>query len=435
MLILGLRFFYLLAVVGLFGYLWDRLVSETSSHWFVLSLLALILAYQLWSSHRLMQALMRDDLIGKDRGLGNWREIYYLLQKYSKNWRLKLQEAQSQQEKFIQAIQASPNGILMLDEGDHIEWCNENSERHFGINSKRDAMQKIAYLIRNPVFTRYVQSKRYDEPIQLDGMGSNGNLSLSIQLFPYGGNRKLMLSQDITQSKKNEAMRRDFVANVSHELRTPLTVLSGFLETVRELNLSEDDRKRYLDLMHVQSGRMEALVEDLLILTSLESSPQPLSNQRIPVKPLLNRLVQDAQGLSNGRHQIMTEIESNHDLQGDEKEIYSAFGNLITNAIRYTPEGGKITVSWKDTPLDEAVFSVRDTGPGIAEEHIPRLTERFYRVDRSRSRDTGGTGLGLAIVKHIVTRHGAHLEIQSELGQGSCFSIRFSESRILKSKS
>lgn len=164
----------------------------------------------------------------------------------------------------------------------------------------------------------------------------------------------------------------------------------------------------------------------------MESSPQPLSNQHIPIKPLLNRLIQDAHGLSNGKHQILTEFDSIKDIQGDEKEIFSAFSNLITNAIRYTPEGGKITISWQDTSQREAIFSVEDTGPGIAAEHIPRLTERFYRVDRSRSRDTGGTGLGLAIVKHIVTRHGASFEIQSEVGRGSRFSIRFPESRVYK---
>lgn len=268
MFILGLRFFYLLAVVGLLAYFWGRFVSPSTSLWFASTLLVFILAYQLWNSHRLMQALLRDELVAKDRGMGNWREIFYLLHKNDKTWRHKLHLALEQQEKFIQAIQASPNGILMLDDADHIEWCNGVSERHFGINSKRDAMQKLSYLIRQPSFTQYIQNKRYEEPIQLEGMGINGNLSLNIQLFPYGVNRKLMLSQDITQTKKNEAMRRDFVANVSHELRTPLTVLSGFLETVRELKLSEEDRKRYLDLMHVQSERMEALVEDLLILTS-----------------------------------------------------------------------------------------------------------------------------------------------------------------------
>jgi two-component system phosphate regulon sensor histidine kinase PhoR len=434
MLIWGLRFLYLLAVVALSGYLWGRFISESTQIWFALCLLATILAYQLWNSQRLMQILVNDDLVGKSRGLGNWREIYYLLQKYAKDWRQKLSLAQDQQEKFIQAIQASPNGILMLDEGDHIEWCNGVSERHFGVNSKRDAMQKLTYLIRHPTFIQYIQNKRYDEPIQLDGMGNQGNLSLSIQVFPYGGNRKLMLSQDITQTKKNEAMRRDFVANVSHELRTPLTVLSGFLETVRELKLTEEDRRRYLDLMHVQSGRMTALVEDLLILSTLESSPPPPSKQSILIQPLLNRLVQDAQGLSNGKHQIITEFSSQKNLQGDEKEIYSAFGNLITNAIRYTPEGGKVTIQWQDEQ-DGAFFAVHDSGPGIAPEHIPRLTERFYRVDRSRSRDTGGTGLGLAIVKHIVTRHNASLGIQSELGKGSLFTISFPSWRLQEQNS
>lgn len=430
MIIWAFRFAYLIAVVAGMGYVWGKFISESTQYLFATVLLILILAYQMWNVQRLMQSLISGELIGhKRRGLGNWREINYLLQKLEKKWRDKASLALSQQEKFIQAIQASPNGILMLDDVDQIEWCNGVSERHLGLNSIRDSMQKLTFLVRHPTFTQYIQNKQYEEPILLDGMGIDGNLSLNIQVFPYGGNKKLLLSQDVTQSKKSEAMRRDFIANVSHELRTPLTVLSGFLETVRELPLSDQDRKRYLDLMYVQSGRMTALVEDLLILTTLESSPPPPSNQLILIEPLLKRLVQDAQGLSSGKHQIVTQFTSSRNLQGDEKEIYSAFGNLITNAIRYTPEGGQIRIEWGDDQ-DGAYFSVRDTGPGIALEHIPRLTERFYRVDRSRSRDTGGTGLGLAIVKHIVTRHNATLEIRSDLGKGSTFSIYFPAWRL-----
>lgn len=432
MFIWGLQFLYLIAMIAVTGYLWGSLVSESSQFLVISILLAIVLAYQMWNVRRLMDTLVQDDFGNhqKRRGLGIWREIHYLLAKLAKKWREKASQALIQQERFIQAIQASPNGILMLDESDHIEWCNSVSERHLGLNSKRDAMQKLTFLVRHPSFTQYIQNKHYEEPVQLDGMGIGAHhLSLSVQVFPYAGNKKLLLSQDVTQSKKNEAMRRDFIANVSHELRTPLTVLSGFLETVRELQLSEEDRQRYLDLMHVQSGRMTALVEDLLILTTLESSPPPPSKQLILIEPLLNRLVQDAQGLSKGKHQIITEFTSHKNIQGDEKEIYSAFGNLITNAIRYTPEGGKIYIYWVDDQMG-TIFSVHDTGPGIAGEHIPRLTERFYRVDRSRSRDTGGTGLGLAIVKHIVTRHNASLDIQSELGQGSSFTITLPNWRL-----
>jgi len=427
----ALKFLYLIGIILISTYAWGQYISESSQYFFGFGLSFILLGYQIWKTHELLEFLIKGELIPKkQKGLGNWREIYYLLDKLGNRWSKKLNSALNEQEKFIQAIQASPNGVLMLDHEDHIEWCNAVSERHLGLNSKRDAMQKVTYLIRNPLFTQYIQGNNYQEPITMDSMGVDGTLSLSIQIFPFGGSRKLVLSQDITQSQKNEAMRRDFVANVSHELRTPLTVLSGFLETVRELHLNDEDRKRYLDLMYVQSERMTALVEDLLILTRLESSPPPLTPHRIDTSSLFNKLIADAQGLSAGKHKIETDFSAQLDIQGDEKEIYSAFGNLITNAIRYTPEGGVVRVSWLTNPQGSAIFSVADSGPGIAAEHLPRLTERFYRVDRSRSRDTGGTGLGLAIVKHIVTRHQANLNIQSEVGRGSTFSIEFPESRL-----
>jgi two-component system phosphate regulon sensor histidine kinase PhoR len=224
-------------------------------------------------------------------------------------------------------------------------------------------------------------------------------------------------------------MRRDFVANVSHELKTPLTVLSGFLETVQELELNEADQKKYLDLMSVQTGRMKTLVEDLLTLAKLEGNPEPPVTQVVPMGVMLSRLQSDAQGLSQGHHQIVVEKNSDRNVLGDDLELYSAFGNLVSNAVRYTPDGGNITIRWADLE-DGAIFTVIDTGPGIAQEHIPRLTERFYRVDRSRSRDTGGTGLGMAIVKHVINRHHGELKIESTLGVGSEFSLTFPQQRI-----
>jgi two-component system phosphate regulon sensor histidine kinase PhoR len=224
-------------------------------------------------------------------------------------------------------------------------------------------------------------------------------------------------------------MRREFVANVSHEMRTPLTVVSGFIETLRD----EEDpkaRERYLDLMADQAGRMQRLVEDLLTLSSLESSPPPSMDEVVEMGPLLERLGADARALSGGRHAIRLEgADTGYDLVGSDKELASAFGNLVSNAIRYTPEGGTVTLRWH--PVEEgAAFEVEDTGIGIAPEHIPRLTERFYRVDRGRSRETGGTGLGLAIVKHALGRHGGALAISSELGKGSAFSARFGRPRL-----
>ena len=430
MLLSVARLIYLFGFIAVLTYLWGRLVSSDTQLYFGFSLVSLAFIYQFLSANRLLQVLIDDDLMRKSRGLGVWREIYYILSKKNQIALNKILAVEGQQAQFIQAIQASPNGVLVLNGSDQIDWCNEVAEKHLGINSKRDAMQHITHLLRKPVFVQYINSKSYEDSIELVDMGPQSNLILSLQVFPYGANKKLILTQDITQRKQNESMRRDFIANVSHELKTPLTVLGGFLETIHDLPLSEQERSKYIEMMIVQSNQMRSLVDDLLILTKLESSPPPPSSHVLNVNDLLLRLEKDAKALSNGRHQIQIQIESQKNIQGDEKEIFSAFSNLISNAVRYTPENGMVDISWKDLPDGQSEFSVNDTGNGISPEHIPRLTERFYRVDQSRSRDSGGTGLGLAIVKYIVIRHNANLLITSEVGKGSKFSIQFPASRL-----
>lgn len=391
--------------------------------------LGLLLAYQLWHSSKLSSLLLLQNYVQSPKAFGTWEEIYYRLNKLVRSWRDQVLEIEQQHSRFIQAVQATPNGVVMLNEDDQIEWCNGIAEQHFGINAKRDAMQRITHILRKPAFVQYIIRQNYREPVRLTNMGAFEQFSLDVQIFPYGDKQKLVLSQDVSQIEKTDSMRRDFVANVSHELKTPLTVLSGFLETVQELELNEADRKKYLDLMSVQTGRMKTLVEDLLTLAKLEGNPEPPVTQVVPMAAMLSRLQADAQGLSQGQHQIVVENNSQKNVLGDDLELYSAFGNLVSNAVRYTPEGGNITIRWSDLG-DEAIFSVIDTGTGIAQEHIPRLTERFYRVDRSRSRDTGGTGLGMAIVKHVISRHHGELKIESTLGVGSEFSLTFPTQRI-----
>ena len=391
--------------------------------------LGLLLAYQLWHSSKLSSLLLSQNYVQAPKAFGTWEEIYYRLNKLVRSWRDQVLEIEQQHSRFIQAVQATPNGVVMLNEDDQIEWCNGIAEQHFGINAKRDAMQRVTHILRKPAFVQYIIRQNYREPVRLTNMGLFEQFSLDVQIFPYGDKQKLLLSQDVSQIEKTDSMRRDFVANVSHELKTPLTVLSGFLETVQELELNEEDRKKYLDLMSVQTGRMKTLVEDLLTLAKLEGNPEPPVTQVVPMGVMLSRLQADAQGLSQGRHQILVENNSQKNVLGDDLELYSAFGNLVSNAVRYTPDGGNITIRWSDSG-DEAIFSVIDTGTGIAQEHIPRLTERFYRVDRSRSRDTGGTGLGMAIVKHVISRHHGELKIESTLGIGSEFSLSFPQQRI-----
>jgi two-component system phosphate regulon sensor histidine kinase PhoR len=241
---------------------------------------------------------------------------------------------------------------------------------------------------------------------------------------------KLVLSQDITERERADAMRRDFVANVSHEIRTPLTVLAGFVETMAGVPLTEAERERVLTLMAQQTDRMQALVADLLTLAQLEGSPRPASDRWLAVGALFKRVAADAGALSAGRHRIEVSGGEGAEIAGSETELLSAIGNLLNNAVRYTPEGGRIELHWTERPDGGAEVEVKDTGPGIGREHLPRLTERFYRVDGSRSRETGGTGLGLAIVKHVAQRHGGAIDITSELGKGSCFRLVLPAARV-----
>ena len=362
---------------------------------------------------------------------GVWGEIYYRLHKLAKRWHAQVRQVEQQHSRFIQAIQASPNGVVMLDDHDQIEWCNAIAEVHFGIEAKRDLRQHVTHLVRQPDFVRYLNSHQYDEMLVMRGMGEKRQNVLSVQVFPYGENRKLVLSADITELERTDSMRRDFVANVSHELKTPLTVLSGFLETMRELPLDETERSRYLELMDQQASRMRNIVDDLLVLAKLEGDLKPPSDHPIDMRAVLRHVRDDAQTLSNGRHRITFESDDALTVSGVETEVMSALGNLVTNAVRYTPEGGEIHARWALVG-DSAVFSVTDTGFGVPAADIPRLTERFYRVDRSRSRDTGGTGLGLAIVKHVLQRHDAVLDVKSEEGRGSTFSVRFPAQRTVR---
>jgi two-component system phosphate regulon sensor histidine kinase PhoR len=429
---MGLRTIYSLGSIFLLSAVWARFFSVEHGIYFSIFLLSTYVGYQSWNQYRLLKALKDDDLIGHRRGLGIWQDIFSNLERKAKDWRQEILRSELEYKRFIQAVQASPNGLVMLDEEDQIEWCNNVCKEHFRLDPLRDARQPITFLLRHPDFVKYMVKANFSDPLNLDFMGVNGNLMLLLQIFPYGENRKLLLSQDVTILKKNESIRQDFVANVSHELRTPLTVLNGFLETIRDLPLNEVERKKYINMMSAQSTRMLTLVEELLILTRLDHSPISPKTSVVKVADLVQRIVEDGRVLSNGNHIIRLSIVSKKNILGAENELFSAFGNLLTNAIRYTPEGGTVHVYWEDAPDGGAIYSVRDTGIGIAPEHISRVTERFYRVDRSRSRDTGGTGLGLAIVKHVAIRHSALLNIESTLAVGSVFSIIFNKDRISK---
>ena len=352
--------------------------------------------------------------------------------------RAREQQAQASDQRlqdFLAAIQASPNGVVLLDAEGRIEWCNQTAATQLGIDARRDMLQLIGNLVRDPGFAAYHGSGDYRRDIVVTGRESTSSrpVRISVQLHPYGEGRQLLLTRDITALEQAETMRRDFVANVSHEIRTPLTVLTGFVETMQNLPLSREEQVRYLALMAQQSLRMQTLVSDLLTLSRLEGSPPPATGEWTPVAALLAHCEQEARALGNAlrkKQELRFAAAPEGEVAGSQSELLSALSNLVSNAVRYTSAGGAIDVGWQPLEDGRAVFSVRDTGPGIAPEHLPRLTERFYRIDRSRSRETGGTGLGLAIVKHVVQRHGAELKVESTPGAGSTFSIVFPAVRL-----
>ena len=364
-------------------------------------------------------------------GQGVWEDVLAELHRTVKSLETERDELGHALLRFRAAAQALPDGVVILDRDDRIEWANATARRHLGVDARRDAGSPIVNLVRSPDFVAYLRRSEYGEPLVL--RSTRNHLILSLRIIEFGVDRKLLSSRDVTGEEQLDTMRRDFVANVSHELKTPITVLSGFVETLADdrVQLTSTQRKRFLALMAEQSQRMRHLIEDLLTLSALESTQTPNDEQEIAMQPFCDQLLEEARALATTRHQIAVEVSSDAALYGSEAELRSAFSNLISNAIRYSPEGGSIRIQWRAAD-GRGVFSVSDTGIGIDPRHIPRLTERFYRVDRGRSRETGGTGLGLAIVKHVLTRHDATLEITSEAGHGSTFSAVFPESRVIQ---
>ncbi|PUE09225.1 phosphate regulon sensor histidine kinase PhoR [Limnohabitans sp. T6-5] len=396
----------------------------------------------LWKVQRLEHWLSSADLHADVHWKGIWSEIGRRIQRLLIQREKKAATAQQRLQHFLAAIQASPNGVTLLDKQGRIEWCNETASSHLGLDVRRDMLQHVVHLVRDPVFSRYFAQKTHDTEVIIDGPSNSltQNVKLSVQLHAFGEGQQLLLTRDITSVALADAMRRDFVANVSHEIRTPLTVLSGFVETLQSIPLEEQERQSYLNLMSLQADRMQSLVADLLTLSQLEGSLPPGKHEKTAVPELMTQVFADARALSavlSGQegedrgpvHELVFEPSPPWVLLGVRSELMSAMSNLVSNAVRYTPAGGLIRAKWSRSN-DWVTFSVTDTGPGIAPEHLPRLSERFYRVDRSRSRETGGTGLGLAIAKHVAQRHGGELRIESQVGVGSTFMLVFPVSRL-----
>jgi two-component system, OmpR family, phosphate regulon sensor histidine kinase PhoR len=366
---------------------------------------------------------------------GVWGDIFNLLHRHRRAMLKRRRELARLMVRSRRGAQALPYGVVVLDAQYRMDWCNDAAQEHLGLDPERDRGQPIVNVVRAPEFVDYLRAGEFAEALRLKSAGSAR--ALALQMVSFGDEEHLLLTQDVTGAERVEAMRRDFVANVSHELRTPLTVLAGFLETIQDLKLDASRVRDYVGLMAPQADRMKRLIDDLLTLSAMEHALAPPDANRVPLRPLLERVRAEAEALSAGKHRISMEAAGEDDLLGAESEIASAFVNLATNAVRYTPAGGEIRIRWRSGPQvaeGGAEFSVEDTGIGVDPEHLPRLTERFYRVDRGRSRETGGTGLGLSIVKHALARHQATLAIDSTPGKGSRFIAHFPAARLVPAR-
>ena len=363
--------------------------------------------------------LERPDLDRIPAGWGIWADVFARLYRTRRSTEQNERRLLENEERFRRTISALPEGIVLVDATLQIDWCNPVAEQHLGISLRADQGLRVTNLVRDPEFVNYMTSARFDQALVFEPMSRPG-LALEVRVVEFEPARSIVITRDITQRERVDAVRRDFIANVSHELRTPLTVVNGFLETLIDAQ-SEDGttRQHHLQLMHEQAQRMHRLVEDLLTLSHLESRELPVADETVDVGQLVREVADEARALSLGRHQIDVDLTPGFVL-GSREELRSAFANIVSNAVRYTPDGGIISLAWRED-ASGGRFEVSDTGLGVAPEHIPRLTERFYRVDKSRSRETGGTGLGLAIVKHVLLRHGGHLDVRSEIGRGSTF--------------
>ena len=363
---------------------------------------------------------------------GAWGAVFDALQRRGRLASAEREQATQELDRFRRAAEALPDGVMILDGHRAIEWMNLQAEACLGLKGSVDTGSRITHLLREPEFLDYLNSPDHrGVPLELHTQRNPGR-SLQLQAAPFAAGRTLLLVRDVTQLQKLATMRRDFVANVSHELKTPLTVTLGFVETA--LDALEDtppqEIAQYLQTAIEQARRMQQLIDDLLTLSSLETDSPPPLEDPVDAGALLTDIYQEVQALSAGRHHITLENQGPRGLLGSARELHSAFANLAGNAVRYTPDGGEIVLRWSADGSGRGRFSVRDSGIGIAAQHLPRLTERFYRVDRGRSREAGGTGLGLAIVKHVLERHQAVLQIESEPGRGSLFSAVFPPHRV-----
>lgn len=396
--------------------------------WFLLAAVAGLLVWHFWNLLRLSQWLWVDRSMTPPPGSGSWEPLLYGLHQLQMRNKKRRRELGSLIKRFRSGAESLPDAVVLTTEEGAIFWCNGLAQQMLNLRWPDDNGQNILNLLRYPEFSRYLKSQDFVKPLNLV---LNTGRYLEIRVMPYSEQQLLLVARDVTQMHQLEGARRNFFANVSHELRTPLTVLQGYLEMMQEQTLEGAPREKALHTMREQTQRMEGLVRQLLTLSRIEAAPLAVLNEKIDVPMMLRVVEREAQTLSQRKHILHFEIDDTLQVLGSEEQLRSAMSNLVYNAVNHTPEGTEIIVRWQRAPHG-ALFSVEDNGPGIGPEHIPRLTERFYRVDKARSRQTGGSGLGLAIVKHAVNHHESRLDIESTPGKITRFSFLLPERFIAK---
>lgn len=398
--------------------------------WFLLAAVTALLIWHFWNLLRLSWWLWVDRSMTPPPGRGSWEPLLYGLHQMQLRNKKRRKELGNLIKRFRSGAESLPDAVVLTTEEGTIFWCNGLAQQLLGLRWPDDNGQNILNLLRYPEFTRYLTTKDFHRPMTL--VLNNGR-HLEIRVMSYSDEQWLLVARDVTQMHQLEGARRNFFANVSHELRTPLTVLQGYLEMMQDQSLEGPLRDKALGTMREQTSRMEGLVRQLLTLSRIEAAPAMVLNEKIDVPLMLRVVEREAQTLSQQKHTLQFDIDPQLKVLGNEEQLRSAISNLVYNAVNHTPEGTHIIVRWHRAEQG-AKFSVSDNGPGISAEHIPRLTERFYRVDKARSRQTGGSGLGLAIVKHALSHHDARLDIESKMGTGTTFSFVLPE-RLIVSES
>jgi len=408
------------------------LLGRLSEHYLLCGLLMLA-AYTGWhlvQATRLARLLSHRQQVGANQPLGLWRDIYTAVDRLQTRSRKRKQGLARFANRFREAAGALPDAVIILNKRFLIQWANPAAARLLGVAWPEMEQSPLLKAVGHPILEEYLKGSAFEQPLEFSPPANRGVI-LSLRVTPFGRKQQLLVvARNITQLYQVNQVRRDFVSNVSHELRTPLTVLRGFLETMSTTNDLPFGQARALELMHRQTARMQAIVSDLLALSRLEMETDTSSWEPLPVARILTAIVEEAHALSGeSQHRISLEANPALQLTGDRSELRSAFSNLIFNAVLHTPPRSQINIRWY-ADQGRLRLSVSDTGEGIPARHLPRLTERFYRVDKARSRQSGGTGLGLAIVKHVVHKHGGELEISSVEGKGSTFACSFPQSPL-----